>query len=76
MRLTAHHVSRVHREITDPGVQAMPGFRNSTDEDYAAIVGEVMATRPAGPFWLFGYGSLIWKPETAFLDSQVALARG
>ncbi|MBI4923758.1 MAG: gamma-glutamylcyclotransferase [Devosia nanyangense] len=76
MQLTAHHVSRVHREIADPGVQAMPGFRNSTDEDYAAIVGEVMASRPAGPFWLFGYGSLIWKPETAFLESQVALARG
>lgn len=76
MRLTAHHVSRVHREIADPGVQSMPGFRNSTDEDYAAIVGEVMATRPTGPFWLFGYGSLIWKPETDFIESQVALARG
>jgi cation transport protein ChaC len=76
MRLTADHVARVHREIADPGPQSMPGFRVATDDDYAAIVGEILATRPEGPFWLFGYGSLIWRPETAFEASQHAVARG
>jgi cation transport protein ChaC len=76
MRLTAEHVRRVHREITDPGPQQLAGFRPATDEDFAQIVAEMIATRPAGPFWLFAYGSLIWKPETAFTGSQQAVARG
>ncbi|MGA7266224.1 MAG: gamma-glutamylcyclotransferase, partial [Aestuariivirga sp.] len=27
-------------------------------------------------FWVFGYGSLMWKPGFAFLDSEPALLRG
>ena len=76
MRLTEHHVARVHRDIADPGIQSMPGFRHATDDDFNTIVGEMLATRPAGPFWLFGYGSLIWRPETAFDESRMAVARG
>jgi len=76
MRLTAAHVARVHREIPDPGIQVMPGFRPATDDDFNAIVAEILATRPAGPFWLFAYGSLIWRPETAFVESRQAVVRG
>jgi cation transport protein ChaC len=76
MRLTAAHVARVHREIADPGLQVLPGFRAATDEDFAQIVGEMLATRPPGPLWLFGYGSLIWRPETAFVQTRQAVARG
>ncbi len=28
------------------------------------------------PLWLFGYGSLIWKPEIDHVEERVALARG
>ena len=76
MRLTAEHVRRVHRDIPDPGPQAFTGLRAATDADFAEIVGERIATRPAGPFWLFAYGSLIWRPETAFTASRQAVARG
>jgi cation transport protein ChaC len=69
-------VRRVHRDIADPGPQSVPGFRHATDADFAEIVGEMLRTRPTGPFWLFGYGSLIWKPETAFTESRQAVARG
>jgi cation transport protein ChaC len=27
-------------------------------------------------FWVFGYGSLMWKPGFAYLDSEPALLRG
>lgn len=76
MRLTTAHVARVHRDVPDPGPQLHPGYRIATPEDYAQVVGDILATRPPGPFWLFAYGSLIWKPETAFVESRQAVARG
>lgn len=76
MRLSERHVALLRRELADPGPQLVEGFRPATDEDYAQIVAEMLATRPEGPFWLFGYGSLIWKPETAFEVAEQAVARG
>ncbi|MEQ1770392.1 MAG: gamma-glutamylcyclotransferase [Devosia sp.] len=76
MRLTADHVRRVHRDIPDPGPVLLPGFRLATDADYDENVARMLATRPAGGFWLFGISSLIWKPETAFTEKRVAIARG
>lgn len=76
MRLTQRHVDLLRREIADPGPQRIEGFRPATDEDIAEIVAEMQRTRPAGPFWLFAYGSLIWRPETAFVAKQTATARG
>ena len=76
MRLTAAHVARVHRSMPDPGPQVFPGLRTATDADFAATVGEMLGSRPDGPFWLFGYGSLIGRPETAFVESRQAVVRG
>jgi cation transport protein ChaC len=76
MRLTERHVELLRREIADPGPQLVEGFRPATDADFAQIVGEMLRTRPAGPFWLFAYGSLIWRPETLFDEQRTALARG
>ena len=76
MRLTAEHVRRVHRDIADPGPRVEPGFRIATDTDYADNVTRMLETMPADGFWLFGYGSLIWRPETSFIDRRTATARG
>ena len=76
MRLTAEHVRRVTREIPDPGPQLVDGFRVATDADWEQNVREMLATRPPGPFWIFGISSLIWKPETAFVEKRFAVARG
>ncbi|SFZ85733.1 cation transport protein ChaC [Devosia enhydra] len=76
MRLTEAHVARVHRAIEDPGPQLLPGYRVATDADYDREVAAMLATQPQGGFWLFAYGSLIWKPETRHEDEQLALARG
>ncbi|MDB5506090.1 MAG: uncharacterized protein JWR75_728 [Devosia sp.] len=76
MQLTERHVDLVRREISDPGPQLIEGFRPATDEDYAENVAAMLASRPPGPFWLFGCGSLIWRPETAFNEKRFALARG
>jgi cation transport protein ChaC len=76
MRLTERHVALLRRDIPDPGPQLIEGFRPATDEDYAKIVGEMLRTRPEGPFWLFGISSLIWKPETAFEHAEQGVALG
>lgn len=76
MRLTRHHVDLVQRMIEDPGPKLLPGFRPATDADYAAAVDGMLATSPGGDFWLFGYGSLIWNPETAFDEKRQATAIG
>lgn len=76
MRLSERHIALLKREIADPGPQLVHGFRPATEEDYAEAVDEMLRTRPDGPFWLFGYGSLVWKPETAFEVAEQAVARG
>lgn len=76
MRLSAEHVRRVHREIADPGPQLLAGYRVATDADYAENVAAVLASRPAGPLWIFAYGSLIWRPETTGEERRIALVRG
>lgn len=76
MKLTERHVALIRREIPDPGPQLIEGFRTATDEDHAGIVAEILRTRPPGPIWFFGYGSLIWRPETAFDEKRTAIARG
>jgi cation transport protein ChaC len=32
--------------------------------------------RPAGDIWIFGYGSLMWRPNFEYLEMQPALLRG
>lgn len=76
MRLTERHVALLRREVPDPGPQLVEGFRPANDADYAAAVEQMLATRPPGPFWLFGISSLIWRPETAFTERQQGVARG
>jgi glutathione-specific gamma-glutamylcyclotransferase len=78
MRLTERHVTLSKRDIPDPGhaVNLPPGFRPATDDDYAENVAAMLSTKPPGPLWLFGISSLIWKPETAFVEKRMGVARG
>lgn len=76
-RLTAAHVERVHRDIDDPGPILLDGFRPATDDDYKAVVDNILATAPIpGEIWVFGCGSLIWNPPYNFVEQQVAVAPG
>ena len=78
MRLTARHVDLLRRDIPDPGpaAQLLDGFRPATATDYDEAVAGMLSLRPPGPFWVFAYGSLIWRPETEFVEMRTALARG
>ncbi|WP_192180991.1 gamma-glutamylcyclotransferase [Mesorhizobium amorphae] len=75
MSLTQELVARCHRQVEDTGPD--PDAAHLGDSDYEAMVDALEAELPATePLWLFGYGSLIWKPEIDHVEERVALARG
>ncbi|MCV3208885.1 gamma-glutamylcyclotransferase [Mesorhizobium sp. YC-39] len=75
MSLTPQLVARCWREIEDAGPD--PDAAHLDDRDYDAMLDELQAELPASePLWLFGYGSLIWKPEIDHVEERVAVARG
>jgi hypothetical protein len=60
MALTPDLIARVARVVEDAGPS--PGAVYLTDEDYEIAVRDILAQAPQGDIWLFGYGSLLWKP--------------
>ncbi|MET1077387.1 MAG: gamma-glutamylcyclotransferase [Pseudomonas sp.] len=52
-----------------PPVKLTPG-------QLQASLAATMATRDAGPVWLFAYGSLIWRPECPAVEVQRARVHG
>ncbi|TIW17592.1 MAG: gamma-glutamylcyclotransferase [Mesorhizobium sp.] len=75
MSLTEELVARCFRAVEDSGPD--PNAAHLDDADYAAMVDVLAAQLPATePLWLFGYGSLIWKPEIDHVEERVAVARG
>lgn len=76
MRLTPRHLECLAKEIPDPGPQVFVGRRPATDEDYDSLVADLLASAPADGFWLFAYGSLIWKPAFDYAECRVARVPG
>ncbi|MDG4886364.1 gamma-glutamylcyclotransferase [Mesorhizobium sp. WSM4887] len=75
MSLTVELVARCFRAVDDPGPD--PDAEHLVDSDYEAMLDAFEAELPATePLWLFGYGSLIWKPEIEHFEERVAVARG
>jgi cation transport protein ChaC len=74
LSLTAELVARVERTEPDPG--PTPGNTYLSDADFEALTRELIADCKGGPFWVFAYGSLIWKPECDFVEHRRATAHG
>jgi cation transport protein ChaC len=74
LSLTAELVARVERKEPDPG--PLPDRVYLTQPDYDALTAELIATLKGGPLWVFAYGSLIWRPECAFVEQHRATAHG
>ena len=74
MRLTAELAARCHRDVVDIGEE--PGETYLRDGDFDSFTQRLVAERPPGPFWLFAYGSLIWKPEFETQQQVRATAQG
>ncbi len=74
LTLTAELVARASRVVEDAGPS--PDAVYLTDADYDVIVRQTLAQGPPGDLWVFGYGSLLWKPAFDFAESRMATVRG
>jgi glutathione-specific gamma-glutamylcyclotransferase len=74
MALTADLIASVARVVEDAGPS--PGAVYLTDEDYEMTVQEIIAQAPPEGVWVFGYGSLLWKPAFEFTESLMATVQG
>jgi cation transport regulator ChaC len=53
-------------------MQDAPGLRLLTEEERAESVASILAMRPYGDVWIFGYGSLIWNPAFKTVERRTA----
>lgn len=74
MALTPDLIARIARVVEDAGPS--PGAVYLTDEDYEIAVQDILGQAPSGDVWLFGYGSLLWKPAFEYVESRMATVRG
>jgi cation transport protein ChaC len=74
MSLTPEMVKLCSREVVDPGPS--PNTKYLHDEDFRPAAEHLVSLKKPGPFWLFAYGSLIWKPEIPSIETKRATAHG
>jgi glutathione-specific gamma-glutamylcyclotransferase len=74
MSLTPEMVKLCHRDVVDPGPS--PDTKYLRDEDFRPAAEQLVSLKMPGPFWLFAYGSLIWKPEIPSIETKRATAHG
>ena len=76
LRLTPALVAKIPASIPDPGAIADISHLQTADIQ-AQTLDHVLSTRPdAGQFWVFAFGSLMWKPDFAFAERRPARAVG
>lgn len=74
MALTPDLVARCHRVEPNPGPN--PDFTPLSETERADIAERLLAARPEGNLWIFGYGSLIWNPGFEVAEHRRGTALG
>lgn len=73
-RLSPELVALCERPEPRQGPEA--GLSYFSDEDYQAAAAKLLDEAGDGPFWVFAYGSLLWRPAFDAEDTRLAEVRG
>ena len=74
LSLTVELVALCQRVVVDPGPDLSQAQLDDAGRE--AFVDRLLVEKSDGPFWLFAYGSLIWKPEFSTEETRKAVAHG
>jgi len=70
LALTPAHLARVARVVEKP--DGPPRYSELSDDEMEHLAQQKLAELQGGPFWIFAYGSLIWKPALRSRSSSAA----
>ena len=68
MALTAEHIARIQR--TEPDEGPHPDREQMNDADYSQWADDLLEELTGTSLRIFGYGSLIWKPEFEYIAAS------
>lgn len=74
MALGPAHVAKVAREV--PKTAHVSRLTKLTDADMVAAAGRLVGQMAGGPFWVFAYGSLIWRPDFEHVEARRGVVHG
>jgi glutathione-specific gamma-glutamylcyclotransferase len=74
MSLGSHHLAKVARVVEK--VPRSSPFTRLSEADRVAVADRLLAQLDGDPFWVFAYGSLIWKPEFEHVEARRGTVHG
>jgi cation transport protein ChaC len=72
------HLTRalIDARFPNPVLDRAQSMGELSDAEIEASLRETLDGKRAGDIWLFGYGSLMWKPDFAYVDRKTARVQG